>query len=575
MKDLLRIARLALPLWPWVILGILLSLATTLAHIGLLALSSWFIASMAVSGLLGVVMNYSTPSAGVRALAIARAGGRYAERLVNHDTTFRILAALRVWFFRNIEPLAPAGLQLRRSGDLFSRIRADIDTLDDFYVRGVVPSCVAVLSAACLTPFLSRFDPRLAYVDLAGLACAGVLLPLLIRQRSDRPGRERVAWAAELRACVVEQVQGMAELEALGAGAFQAARIEAASRKMDLCQRRVNSLQGMSEAGMTAISLGAATVGAFILASLAAAGKMPGPDMAMLTVVVLASFEAVMPLPAVMQRFGEMAAAARRLLEIIDERPAVAEEAPSPDSSSARAEGSALPPLDLVIEGLRFRYSPELPWILDGLCLEAKAGSRHGIAGPTGAGKSTLVNVLLRFWEYEGGSIRVAGSDGWHGELRSFGAERARRLFSVVPQAPHLFHASIRDNLLIAKEGASENELRTALRDAILLDLVEALPEGLDTIVGETGREISAGEAQRMAVARAFLKDAPLYIFDEPTEGLDDPTAEKLLDSIDRRLRGRTVIIISHRPRDHRMAETVLRLASQGRREQEGENGGA
>ena len=175
MKDLLRIARLALPLWRWVVLGIILSLATTLAHIGLLALSSWFIASMAVAGTLGMVMNYSTPSAGVRALAIGRAGGRYAERLVNHDATFRILATLRVWLFNRLEPLAPAALQPHRSGDLLSRIRADIDMLDDFYVRGVVPSVVAVLSAACLLPFLLHFDARLAWVDLAGLCMRGSL----------------------------------------------------------------------------------------------------------------------------------------------------------------------------------------------------------------------------------------------------------------------------------------------------------------------------------------------------------------------------------------------------------------
>lgn len=392
MKDLLRIARLALPLWRWVVLGIILSLATTLAHIGLLALSSWFIASMAVAGTLGMVMNYSTPSAGVRALAIGRAGGRYAERLVNHDATFRILATLRVWLFNRLEPLAPAALQPHRSGDLLSRIRADIDMLDDFYVRGVVPSVVAVLSAACLLPFLLHFDARLAWVDLAGLACAGVFLPLLAGTRAEMPGRERVAWAAVLRAGVVEQVQGMAELEALGALEFASSRVEAASREMDQRQRRLASLQGIAEAQMVGISLATVWASALILASLVADGKLPGPDMAMLTVVVLASFETVMPLPGVIQRFGEMAAAAHRLFQISAAQPGGARWDEKPRiTDAARREGHGVETQEsvgLVIRDLRFRYAPGLPWVIRGLSFDAPAGSRVGISGPTGAGKA-------------------------------------------------------------------------------------------------------------------------------------------------------------------------------------------
>ncbi|HYW82717.1 MAG TPA: ATP-binding cassette domain-containing protein, partial [Spirochaetia bacterium] len=226
-------------------------------------------------------------------------------------------------------------------------------------------------------------------------------------------------------------------------------------------------------------------------------------------------------------------------------------------------------PVDLVVRDLQFRYSSRQPWILRGLSFEAPAGSRLAVVGPTGAGKSTLVSVLLRFWEYQGGSIRILprrepGSR--EIDLRSPSSERSRRFFSVVPQAPHLFHASIRDNLLIAKDGAAEEELWSALRDAVLFDFVASLPEGLDTIVGETGREISVGEGQRLAVARALLRDAPVYILDEPTEGLDDSTAEKLLDSIDRRLHDRTVIIISHRARDRRMADTIVHLELTGDR---------
>ena len=258
-----------------------------------------------------------------------------------------------------------------------------------------------------------------------------------------------------------------------------------------------------------------------------------------------------MPLPGVLQRAGEMAAAGRRLFEIIDAKPAVAE----PRAPAAPAVASA-EPADLSIRNLRFRYAADLPWVLDGLSLDVPAGERLAVVGPTGAGKSSLVNLLLRFWDYEGGSITVGGAD-----LRRLRTDDARALFSVVPQSPYLFHASLRQNLLIAGGGgASEAELWSALETAQLAGLVAALPEGLDTVVGEHGAEMSAGQVQRIAVARALLKEAAVYLLDEATEGLDEQTADLLLAAVERRLAGRTLVIISHRARDLRMADRVCEL---------------
>ena len=562
MKDLARLARLVLPLWRWLVLGILLALATVLAHIGLLALSSWFIASMAISGAGGVLFNYATPSAGVRALALARAGGRYAERLVNHGTTLRVLSSIRVWFYTKIEPLAPARLERHRSGDLLSRIRADIDVLDDFYVRGLVPTFVALLSVACIVPFLMHFDGRLVAVDLAGLAFAGFLLPLLLRRPAARAGRGRVAAAAELRASLVEGIQGMAELEALGADDLHEAEVMAAARDMDRRQRTIASLQGIGEAGAFAASALAAGAAAYVLAPLVSAGSVPPADLAMLIVFMIASFEAVLPLPAVIQKAGELAAAARRLFEIIDTEPGV----PEP-SSPATLSPSDRPPdaVDLAIRGLSFRYAEDQPWVLRDFSMEAAAGARIGIRGPTGAGKSTLVSILLRFRQYDHGVITVREPRSVDGvELRSLTGDGARRLFSVVPQSPWLFHASVRENLAIADETASDEALWAALRTAALSDLVSALPEGLDSIVGETGRELSVGEGRRLAIARALLRSAPAYILDEPTEGLDDSTAGTVLEAVHQRLRDRTLIIISHRPRDLAGLDTVLDMGISG-----------
>ena len=558
MRLALRLAALLLPSWRVAALGIFLSLLALAANLSLLALSSWFITSMALAGTVGAFMDYATPAAAIRALALARAGGRYAERLVNHDTTLRILSTIRVWFFRRIEPLAPARLQAHRSGDLLGRIRADVDTLDDFYVRGVVPSLVAVLALGMIVPFLARFDPRIAVIDVAALATGGVLVPLLLRRFSRNPGSERVALSSELRASVVEHAQGMAELIALEAVSFREHSMEQASRQLESRERRLGTLQAAGDAGLIAASSLAAWAAALVLAPRAADGSLPGAELAMVTVLVIATFEAVMALPPVIQRAGELAAAARRLFDLIDTEPAVKE----PQAPSAAAGVEPGKPVGLAIHDLSFRYDADGPWVIDRLSMAMQPGSRLGISGPSGVGKSTLVNLFLRFWDFERGSITLTGT-GAPVDLRSLRSDAARRLFSVVPQSPFFFHASIRENLALALPEGSENDeesLRSAIETAHLSRLVATLPDGLETTVGERGHELSAGEARRLAVARALLKDAPIYVLDEPTEGLDEATADSLMAALDVRLRGKSVIVISHRDRDLRFADKVLRF---------------
>jgi ATP-binding cassette subfamily C protein CydC len=601
MKELLRLAALIRPHWRRAALGVSLALATVLANIGLLALSSWFIASMAIAGALGAAMDYTLPAAGVRALAIIRAAGRYAERLVNHDTTFRILGSLRLWFYEKIEPLAPARLSGFRSGDLLARIRSDIDALDDYYVRGIVPALVAVLALSCILPFLARYDLRIAWIDGLALIAAGLLVPVALARLAARPGRESVILSAELRSSIVEEVEGMAELIVLGAVREHARATDEVAARLDARQRRLNSLRGIGDASIAAAGALAVWGTVFILVGLLGSESLPRADLAMLSVFVLASFETVLPLPVAIQKAGEMAQAARRLFEIIDAESAVAapaiavfeagssggsairaelkaarmrssaggsvpeaEPSASPESSAAHpaSVAAALPAVDLSICDLRFRYAPELPVVFDGFSLELPAGARIGLSGPSGAGKTSLVNILLRFWEYEGGEIELAGRD-----LRSFAPDEARRFFSVVPQSPFLYHASIRENLLFAvlPEGGQvdssvEDRLRDAIEAAQLSRLVASMPEGLDTIVGETGRAVSVGEAQRIAVARAFLKDAPIMLLDEPTEGLDDRNADALLEAIATRVTGKTLVMISHRKRDLAIVDKTCRL---------------
>ncbi|HTX73549.1 MAG TPA: thiol reductant ABC exporter subunit CydC [Rectinemataceae bacterium] len=562
MRELFRLAALIRPHWRRALLGLALALATLLANMALLALSSWFIATMALAGLAGVVIDYTLPATGVRALAIVRAAGRYVERLVNHDTTFRILGSLRLWFYRRIEPLAPARLVQYRSGDLLSRIRADIDTLDDFYVRGLIPALVAALALACIIPFLAHYDMRLAWIDAVALLAAGAAAPALLAGLAAAPGRQSVEAAAELRAVLVEELEGMAELIALGAAEDHARGLDLVSNRLDAAQRRLSSLTGLGDAALVAGSSLAVWGSAYVLVGLVAGGILPKADLAMLSVLVLASFEAVMPLPTAIQKAGEMAQAARRLFDIIDAEPAIAESASPGREASAAPRPAEVSASAISIRGLRFRYAPGLPPVFDAFDLELPRGGRLGIVGPSGCGKSSLLNVLLRFWEFESGRIEILGQ-----ELRGIPVAGLRRQFAVVPQSPFLYHASIRDNLLVAlrpeggdARGDDEERMREALEAARLGDLLRSLPEGLDSTVGETGRALSVGEAQRLALARAFLKDAPIILLDEPTEGLDDRTADELLSAIASHSSGRSLVLISHRERDMGIVDRVQTL---------------
>jgi ATP-binding cassette subfamily C protein CydC len=521
-----------MPYRKWILLGIFLALATVLANVGLLALSSWFIASMAVAGATGSVMNWTLPAAGVRALALARTGGRYLERLVNHNVTFHVLANLRLWFYERIEPLAPARLAAFRSGDLLSRIRADVDTLDDFYVRGVVPLVVALLSVATIVSYLLHYSAIVALIDLAFLLAAGLGLPTLLSRLGARPGQELIETASELRTGVVNHADGMAELVAFGAIDEHEEQILSLSKRYDSRHVTMSRLSGITDSAMV-LCMNLAMWGTLLAAiPLVNAGRADGPTLAMLLVFALGSFESVMPLPEVARRLGEMRTAAGRLFELIDARPEVSD----PTTPAGKPDSTAIE-----IRGLTLRYEREGKNALDGVDIDVREGGRIAIVGPTGSGKTSLTNVLLRFWEYEKGSVRIGGA-----ELREMRQEEARSLISVAPQRPYLFHSTIRENLTLGRPDADETEIMAAVRAAQIETLIRELPDGLDTTVGEAGRAFSSGQGRRIAIARALIKSAPVLILDEPTEGLDGPTAERLITSVFEYACNSSIILITH-----------------------------
>ena len=549
MRDLFRLLRLCRPYTRWLLGGVALNIVVLLSNVGLLALSGWFIAAMALSGLGAGPIEYFAPAAAIRGLALLRSGGRYLERLVAHEATFRLLTELRVWLYGRLEPLAPACLQYHRAGDLLSRIRSDIDSLDTLYLRVLAPTAAAAISAAAMVGFIWLFSVPAAIIEAAALLAAGIVLPLLAHRLGREPGRRIVAIRADLRAHLSDAVRGLGELLVEQVTARQSGRVSELSRSLVGQQRRQAWIGSVSSALSVLAAQLALLAALIVVIPMVRAGTITGPDLVMIALLVLASFEAVAPLPAAFQALGETLAAARRIFSLVDTEPALTE--PAHRAMTPRR-------FDIQMRGLRMRYAEAAPWALDGVDLTIGEGEAVGIVGASGAGKTSILNVLLRFWDYEG-TISIGGVC-----LRDLGGETIRGLCSVVAQQTHLFNASIRDNLLLGRPGATDAELIEALRAAQLDGDIARLPDGLDTLAGENGARFSGGQARRLSIARALLKDAPILLLDEPTEGLDAKSEEAVLKALQVLVPGRTTLLITHRAQALRIVDAVACL-DQGR----------
>ena len=545
MRDFLRLLALCRPYARWLAAGIALNVVVVLANVGLLALSGWFIASMALAGIGAVPIEYFAPAAAIRGLAVLRTASRYLERLVTHEATLRLLAELRVWFYSRLEPLAPARLQRHRGGDLLSRIRSDIDSLDTLYLRVLAPAAAAVASITALVGFLALYSLQAACTLAAGLVASGAALPLLAQRLGQGPGRCAVAARAELRVVIAETVQGLGELLLARAAQRQTEAVMQIGKSLVRQQRRQAWL-GSTAAALSGLAAQLALWGALVVTvPLVQTGILPGPDLALVALYVLASFEAVAPLPGAFLALGETTAAARRIFELVDAAPGVTE----PSLDAPRPER-----FDLHIRDLRMRYADGASWALDGLDIDVAEGEALGIVGASGSGKTSILNVLLRFWDYEG---HAAIGDT---PLRTLSGDTARGLFGVVSQQTHLFNMSVRDNLKLARPDATDSELTLALRAAHLDDDIARLPDGLDTLAGENGTRFSGGQARRLSIARAILKDAPILLLDEPTEGLDAASERAVLDALAHLMLGRTTLLITHRQSALRIVDRVVTL---------------
>jgi thiol reductant ABC exporter CydC subunit len=527
-----------------VALSVLLGAATVVFGAGLMATAGYLISRAAEQP---PILSLTVAIVAVRFFGLARPIARYLDRLVSHDLAFRVLSRVRVRAYERIEPLAPAELEGYRRGDLLSRLVADVDSLQNLHLRGLYPLLVALVSGAVCVGVTAAFLPAAALVLAGGLLLAGVVVPLASGRLARWAAEQQAAARGRLSAELVELLQSAPELVVYGREQDRLARVREADRWLVRIARRDAVAAGIGD-GLQLCAAGATVAGVLWLAVEANAdGRLDRVLIAMLALLALASFDAVQPLAGAVRDLGATVAAGTRVLELVDRRPRIAE----PDRPSALPAA----PAAVCLEDVGARYGPGDRPVLDGACLRLEPGCRVALVGESGAGKTTVTNLLLRFLDPEQGRVTIGGRD-----LRELAQEDVRRAIAVAGQEAHLFSTSIRENVRLARPDATDAELEEVLRLVGIRDWVGALPDGLDTLVGEQGRALSGGQRQRVCVARALQAKPQLLVLDEPTAHLDSPGAEALVRDVFAAAGDASVLLITHRPEGLELVDEVLEL---------------
>ncbi|MEU6764076.1 thiol reductant ABC exporter subunit CydC [Streptomyces sp. NPDC046853] len=541
----LRLLRSLLPYWRRLLPAVLASAGSELAGAALMATAAWLITRAAEQPPLASV---SLAIVAVRALALGRGALRYTDRLLGHDGVLRAVAGFRRRVYEALVPLAPAGTPAFRSADLLARLVDDVDAAQNLLLRVLIPAASACTVAAGATVLAAALLPQAGVLLGLVLATAGLLVPALVLTLSRRTSHAEKAARTELAARTLDLTQGAADLAACGARGRALDQTRQASARIAAVERRAAWTTSLADATVLLLQA-AATVGVTWLGlSAHAAGRLPAVHLTVLTVLALVSFEALTPLPAAARHLADVRVSARRLADLLDTPAPVTE--PSSPATLAMHE-----PLGVDITDLRVRHRPDGPPALDGVSLRLPPGRRTVLLGASGSGKSTLIAALMRFIPYETGSIRLGGR-----ELRDYAGTDARRAITGMTQDAHVFHTTIRANLLLARPDATDADLREAARQAQLLDWIESLPDRWHTLLGENGSAMSGGQRQRLLLARALLADPPVLVLDEPTEGLDPDTAAAVLTDILRATHGRTTLLITHDPTGLTAADQILTL---------------
>ena len=520
----------------------LLGLAAAAATIGLLTGSGYVVGRAALRPGLNAIVGIL---AAVEVLAFLRGPLRYEERLVGHDAALRALTRWRVWLYDCLTPRVPAALAGWRSGDLLARAIDDVDALQDLYLRTLVPVAIAVGACAIGTVAVGLILPWAALALGIPLAVALTVPAVLTWRRSGDD--EMAALSGTLSAQVVDALQGAPELLAFGGDVAALSAVEALGARSDALERQHARL-ATAAALVIAVCLAVALAVVLALGVAAIHAHHLGQVMvAVLPLAVLATFETVPGVPPAVARSLTVRASADRLFALEDV------EVPVHDPAAPAPPVPGVP--EVVFADVTLRYGPGLPRAVDGVSLRLPPAGRVAVTGSSGAGKSSLVTALLRFWPLEGGTLSLGGVD-----VERLSQHDTRAACALADQRAQMFAGTVRSNLVLARPDAGDDEIAGALRAARLDGWVATLPAGLDTPVGEDGVALSGGERRRLAVARALLAPGPVVILDEPTSGLDPQLADELLEGVLGAAGERSVLVITHRAAEAERCDTTVAL---------------
>lgn len=519
--------------WHYLSLGFILSTLTIIASVGLLSVAGWLICGAAIAGVVGTaaMFNYMLPATAVRFFSLLRITSRYADRVLTHEATFRMLRDIRVWFYQVLEPLAPAYLIKYRNAELLNRMTKDIDALDKVYLRLLIPFFSSVLLVLLVGIFICFFSLRLSLYISLFLLTGIILIPWLAFLLGNSPGRLALQKIAAVRTKFIEFSNHLMDLILYGKVSEQVKQLMVEQDALIQQQKTQASIRGLINALISTLTSVSLLVVIVVCLPLVINQQLTGANLGLLSLMIFAVFEAINLLPQACQYIGETAMAADRVCEMTNMTPQVQ----FPVLANAPTH------FDLKFNGIHFQYNKDSQLIFKNYYLDIPYGNHLAIVGTTGAGKSTLAYLAVRCFDPTAGEILLGDRS-----LKSYTESQLRDAICYISQNSHIFHNSIRENLLLAKPNATDEELFAALASVDLKQAILQLPAQLSTLMGEFGQQFSGGQVRRLALARAILKSAPITILDEPLEGVDDATAVIIFQNLQKHFLGKTLIVITH-----------------------------
>ena len=480
-------------------------------------------------------------------IAVLRGILHYAEQYCNHFIAFKLLAIIRHKVFAALRKLCPAKLEGRDKGNLISIITTDIELLEVFYAHTISPIAIAALTSLIMVCFIGRYHVLAGLLALAAYLTVGVVIPMWNGKRGSQKGMEFRTGFGELNSFVLDSLRGLDETIQYGQGEKRKEQMSGRSKELASVQENLSRMEG-SQRSVTNMVILLASFGMLALTIyLYTKGGIGFEGVLTCTIAMMGSFGPVVALSSLSNNLNQTLASGERVLSLLEEAPLV-EEIPG-DAASGGDHAFA----GAEAQNVTFAYEDET--ILDQYSLKLEPGKITGIHGASGSGKSTILKLLMRFWDVQTGRVSVDGAD-----VREIPTKYLRDMESYVTQETHLFHDSIANNIAIAKPGATREEIMEAAKKASIHDFIMTLPNGYDTEVGELGDTLSGGERQRIGIARAFLHDASMILLDEPTSNLDSLNEGIILKSLKESAEEKTIVLVSHRVSTMNVADVVYEM---------------